>query len=64
MMIYVYYCVNKRCREHHREWQSTLSPASCRVATGRPVLCSGCGQPVRLVRQQELPRDGRGTEPC
>ena len=38
----VYKCVNRRCRDYGREFESA-SPSDSRAWTGRSVSCSRCG---------------------
>ncbi|MGH9649936.1 MAG: hypothetical protein ACRD3I_05640 [Terriglobales bacterium] len=56
MKIYVYGCLNTRCRACSTERPTHVSPADNRARTGRSVTCGPCGQPMRLLRVESEPQ--------
>ena len=52
-----YHCINKRCKQYHKEVLGT-PPAEFRRMTGRRVSCCKCGLPLRWLGEVKEEKHG------
>lgn len=48
----IYKCKNRYCKNKDREW-SAMDIDDCKLATGRRVYCTQCGQVAWFVRREQ-----------